>query len=231
MKIKHLLLFSGAAAFILTACNEAKESTDNKKALASQVDSVSYGIGISIGQNLKKDNLNEINADLIANGIKAVFANDSSLLRAQDAQMCIQKFMQGKADMKGKANMEKGQKFLEENAKKEGVKTTPSGLQYMVIKEGTGPKPTATDKVSVHYTGTVIEGTVFDSSVQRGQPAQFGVNQVIPGWTEALQLMSVGSKYKLWIPANLAYGERGPGGIIGPNEMLIFEVELLSIDK
>jgi FKBP-type peptidyl-prolyl cis-trans isomerase FklB len=120
---------------------------------------------------------------------------------------------------------------MEENGKKEGVITLPSGLQYQIIKTGSGSKPSPTDKVTVHYNGTLIDGKVFDSSVQRGQPAQFPVNQVIPGWTEALQLMPVGSKWKLWIPANLAYGERSPGGVIGPNETLVFDVELISIDK
>jgi FKBP-type peptidyl-prolyl cis-trans isomerase FklB len=230
MKIKHLFLIPGIALFTLTACEGQKKKAE-KTSLSNQIDSVSYGIGISIGQNLKKDNLNEIDADLISKGIKDVFKNDTSLLKAKDAQVCIQNFMQNREKMKGEANLEKGKKFLEENAKKDGVKTTPSGLQYMVVTEGTGPKPVATDKVTVHYTGTLADGTVFDSSVERGQPAQFPVNQVIPGWTEALQLMPVGSKWKLWIPASLAYGERSPGGAIGPNEMLIFDVELISIDK
>ena len=230
MKFKHIFLISGAAFLGFTSC-EGQKNKATKTTLANQMDSVSYGIGISIGQNLKKDNLNEINSDLIASGIKSVFANDSSMMKAKDAQMCIQTFMMNREKMKAEENVAKGKQCLADNAKKEGVKTTASGLQYMVMKEGTGAKPTSTDKVSVHYHGTLIDGTVFDSSVQRGQPAQFGVNQVIPGWTEALQLMSVGSKYKLWIPSNLAYGERSPGGAIGPNSMLIFEVELLSIDK
>ena len=230
MTIKHILLISGAAFIGLTSC-EGQKNKQAKGSLSNQMDSVSYGIGLSIGQNLKKDNLNEIDADLIAKGINDIFKNDSSMMKTNQAQMVIQRFMQERAKKKGDANIEKGKKFLEENGKKEGVKTTASGLQYLVMKEGTGPKPTSTDKVSVHYHGTLIDGTVFDSSVQRGQPAQFGCNQVIPGWTEALQLMPVGSKWKLWIPSNLGYGERSPGGAIGPNETLIFEVELLSIDK
>ncbi len=230
MNSKHLFLIPGIALLSLSACEGQKKKQD-KNVLATQLDSVSYGIGLSIGQNLKKDNLVDISAEQIANGIKAVFSNDSSLLKIQDAQMTIQKYMQGKSAEKGKVNLDKGQKGLADNSKKTGVVTLPSGLQYIIIKEGTGAKPLATETVSVHYHGTLIDGTVFDSSVQRGQPAQFGVSQVIPGWTEALQLMPVGSKWKLWIPANLAYGERSPGSPIGPNEMLIFDVELLSIEK
>ncbi len=144
------------------------------------------------------------------------------------------KGMQRKQEVKSKGgaqNLVKGQAFLSENGKKAGVTTTASGLQYEIIKAGNGPKPKSTDKVKVHYHGTLLDGTVFDSSVQRGEPVTFGVTQVIPGWTEALQLMSVGSKYKLYIPSNLAYGEQGGGEKIGANETLIFEVELLEITK
>lgn len=156
----------------------------------------------------------------------------------EQVQACIGAYMGEKQKVKDQeekakagVNLEKGKKFLEDNGKRKGVITLPSGLQYEILKEGNGPKPTATDKVTTHYHGTTIDGKVFDSSVERGQPAQFGVNQVIPGWTEALQLMPVGSKWKLFIPSNLAYGESGAGGAIGPNETLVFEVELISIDK
>ena len=152
-------------------------------------------------------------------------------MKPAQAQIVIQRYMQANAQKKGQTNLEKGKKFMEDNGKKEGVITLPSGLQYQIVKAGNGAKPSSTDKVTVHYHGTLIDGKIFDSSVQRGQPAQFPVNQVIPGWTEALQLMTVGSKWKLWIPANLAYGERSPGGVIGPNETLVFDVELISIDK
>lgn len=230
MKLKHFLLVPGIAFLGLTAC-EGQKNKVIKTTLANKLDSASYSIGIAIGQNLKKDNLNDIDADLIAKGIKDAIKNDTSLCKPNDAQMVIQNFMQDRAKKKGEANLAKGKKCLDENAKKEGVKTTPSGLQYLVLKEGTGAKPGPTDVVSVHYHGTLVDGTIFDSSVQRGQPAQFGVNQVIPGWTEALQMMPVGSKWKIWLPANIAYGERSPGGVIGPNETLIFEVELLGIEK
>ncbi len=230
MKLKHIFLISGSAFFGFTSC-DGQKNKQTKTTLTNQIDSVSYGIGVSIGQNLKTQNLTEINTDLVANGIKSVFANDSSVMKSKDAQATIQSFMMNREKKKADANVEKGKQFLADNAKKDGVKSTVSGLQYQVIKEGAGAKPTATDKVSVHYHGTLTDGTIFDSSVDRGQPTQFGVNQVISGWTEALQLMSVGSKWKLWIPSNLAYGERSPSGAIGPNATLIFDVELLSIDK
>jgi FKBP-type peptidyl-prolyl cis-trans isomerase FklB len=230
MTIQSFFLISGTAILGLTSC-QAQKKESNKNSLSTQTDSVSYGIGLSIGQSLKKDNLNEIDADLIASGIKAVFKSDSSLMKPAQAQIVIQRYMQANAQKKGQANLEKGKKFMEDNGKKEGVITLPSGLQYQIVKAGNGAKPSSTDKVTVHYHGTLIDGKIFDSSVQRGQPAQFPVNQVILGWTEALQLMTVGSKWKLWIPANLAYGERSPGGVIGPNETLVFDVELISIDK
>ena len=228
MKSLSFFLLSSATLLSLISCDGQKGS-GGKTALKNKVDSVSYGIGFNIGQSLKKDSLYEIDADLIAKGIKDMFANDTTVMQAKDAQMAIQSFMQEKAKKKGDANIEKGKKFLSENAKKEGVKTTATGLQYMIVKEGTGPKPTAMDNVTVHYHGTLVNGTVFDSSVQRGEPAHFGVSQVIPGWTEALQLMTVGSKWKLFIPSDLAYGERAQGPI-GPNEVLIFDVELISIN-
>ena len=147
------------------------------------------------------------------------------------AQACIQAYVQGIQSKKNEASVSAGKKFLEENSKKPGVITLPSGLQYTVIKEGTGPKPGLEDKVTTHYHGTLVNGKVFDSSVDRGQPVSFAVNGVIPGWTEALQLMPEGSKWKLFIPSNLAYGERGAGGDIGPNETLIFKIHLISVKK
>jgi FKBP-type peptidyl-prolyl cis-trans isomerase FklB len=228
MKLKYIVLFSGIAFLSLTAC-EGQKNKESKATLTTSNDTVSYAIGVSIGGNLKKDNLNEINVDLIADGIKAAMKNDSSVMKTEAAQASIQSFMMNREKKKATDNLEKGKKFLDENGKKEGVKTTPSGLQYQVIKEGTGPKPALTDKVSVHYHGTLLNGEVFDSSVQRGKPYELGVNQFVPGFSEALQLMPVGSKYKIWVPGNIAYGERSPGGSIGPNETLVFEVELLAI--
>jgi FKBP-type peptidyl-prolyl cis-trans isomerase len=150
-------------------------------------------------------------------------------MTTEEADQVIRRFFEAAGEKEGQLNLETGNAFLEENKSREGVNTTASGLQYEVISEGDGPKPSADDRVRVHYHGTLIDGTVFDSSVERGEPAVFGVGQVIPGWTEALQLMPVGSKWKIYVPSNLAYGERGAGADIGPNTTLIFEVELLEI--
>jgi FKBP-type peptidyl-prolyl cis-trans isomerase FklB len=220
-------------ALVLSSCSEnGKLGSGGSTDLKTQIDSVSYGIGVSIGSSFKKDGLDSIvNLDVMIAAMRTAMKGDSLKLNMMAAQQCIQGYFMQKAQEKGKAAMDKGLKFLEENKKRAGVVTLPSGLQYEVMKEGNGPKPTLTDKVTTHYHGTLLNGTIFDSSVDRKEPAQFGVSQVIPGWTEALQLMAVGSKWKLFVPANLAYGERGGGEKIGPNETLIFEIELLSIDK
>jgi FKBP-type peptidyl-prolyl cis-trans isomerase FklB len=199
--------------------------------LESELDSVSYGIGISIAKNLQKDGLQDIDINLLSAGLKDVFESNDLKVSHDDAMAVIQNYVSEAQRKQQAIAVEKGKQFLEENGKKEGVTVLPSGLQYTVITEGTGPKPTAEDKVTTHYTGTLLDGTVFDSSVERGEPVSFAVTGVIPGWTEALQLMSVGSKWKLFVPSELAYGERGAGGQIGPNETLIFEVELISIDE
>lgn len=196
--------------------------------LKSQVDSVSYAIGLSLGENFKKDKLDSINLDILNAAIHSVMKGDSLAFDSKQAQGIIQSYFGAKQKREGEANLAKGQQFLEENAKKSGVKTTADGLQYEVVKDGTGPIPGDTATVEVNYTGTLIDGTVFDSSVERGQPAQFPVNRVIPGWTEALKMMKVGSKWKLYIPAALAYGERGQSKI-PPNSVLIFDVELLRV--
>ncbi len=230
MKLKNVIMLTATAVISLTAC-EGQKSTETKSTnMSNQTDSVSYALGVSIGSNLKKSGFDEVTVDLLAAAMKAVYKGDSTKIKASEADGIIQGFMQGAAAKKGAANIEKGKKFLEENAKKAGVVTLPSGLQYMIMKAGTGPKPALTDTVTIHYHGTLIDGTVFESTVERGQPATYHVNGFIPGWIEALQLMSVGSKWKLFIPGNLAYGERGSGKI-GPNETLVFEVELISIGK
>jgi FKBP-type peptidyl-prolyl cis-trans isomerase FklB len=229
MRFKQILL-TGSALLLFTACQGQKGKTA-KVEMKTKEDSVSYALGVSIANNLKKSGFENLNIDLMAQAMKSMLAGDSVKIQVADADPLIQQYMQGVQARKSEAATAKGKQFLEENAKKEGVVTLPSGLQYMILKEGTGEKPGLTDKVSTHYHGTLLDGTVFDSSVERGQPAEFNVNQVIPGWTEALQLMPVGSKWKLFIPSNLAYGERGAGGAIGPHETLIFEVELLSIVK
>src|SRR6266513_1523455 len=198
--------------------------------LKDQKEKVSYAIGMNIGLNLSRQKV-DINLDLLVTGIKDAIAGKPQLTQDQikDVMTQLEKDMEQKQKAAGEKNKADGAKFLEENKKKEGVKTTASGLQYKAVKEGTGPQPKATDMVTVNYRGTLIDGTEFDSSYKRGQPATFPVNGVIKGWTEALQLMKKGAKYQLFIPANLAYGERAMGPDIGPNSTLIFEVELQDV--
>jgi FKBP-type peptidyl-prolyl cis-trans isomerase FklB len=198
--------------------------------LKDQKDKVSYSIGMQIGFNLARQKV-DINADILAAGIKDALANKPQLTpdQVKDVMAQFEKDMEQKQKELGEKNKTEGAKFLEENKKKPDVKTTASGLQYKLIKDGTGAQPKATDMVTVNYRGTLIDGTEFDSSYKRGQPATFPVNGVIKGWTEALQLMKAGSKYQLFIPANLAYGERAMGPDIGPNSTLIFEVELQEV--
>ena len=207
---------------------------EDKPSLKDEKEKVSYSIGMNIGNNLKRNSY-EVDADLIAKAIKDVLAGKETLLTEKEAQesiMAYQKEMRAKQEEKNKQLAEKnkkaGEAFLAENAKKPGVVTTPSGLQYKVITEGTGEIPKNGDTVSVNYKGTLIDGTEFDSSYKRGQPATFNVNGVIKGWTEALLLMKTGSKRELYIPASLAYGDRAQGAKIEPSSTLIFEVELVS---
>jgi FKBP-type peptidyl-prolyl cis-trans isomerase FklB len=210
-------------------------SAEEKLVLKNQKDKVSYAIGLNIGRNLANDlkkQLIDIDSNLLTKGIQDALAGAKPLLTDQEIQetmVAFQKEMMAKWEEIGKKNKAEGEAFLAENKKKEGVKTLPSGLQYKVIKAGTGKKPKADDTVTVNYRGTLINGTEFDSSYKRGQPATFGVSGVMPGWGEALQLMGEGAKWQLFIPSNLAYGERGTSGIIGPNATLIFEIELVSI--
>jgi FKBP-type peptidyl-prolyl cis-trans isomerase FklB len=218
------ICFSTAA---LLSCEGQKGKTS--VSLKTTADSVSYSIGVSIGSNMRKDGLDSLNLDIMKEAIRSAIKGDSLMLDANASQGVIQSYLAAKQKQKGDANVEAGKKFLAENKSKPGVKVLPDGLQYIVIKEGTGPTPTANDTVSVHYHGTLIDGTVFDSSIERGEPAEFPVGAVIKGWTEALQLMKVGSKYKLFIPPDLAYGDRAAGPKIGANSTLIFEVELLGI--
>ncbi|MBA3830711.1 MAG: FKBP-type peptidyl-prolyl cis-trans isomerase [Chthoniobacterales bacterium] len=204
--------------------------------LNDQKDKVSYSIGLDIGSTLKRQ-LIDVNAEVLNRGLQDGLSGKKPLMteeQMKESMTTFQKDMIAKqaAAKKeaGEKNTAAGRKFLEENKAKDGVKTTASGLQYQVEKEGSGPAPKATDSVKVNYRGTTIDGTEFDSSYKRGEPATFPVNRVIKGWTEALQLMKVGSKYKLFIPADLAYGEKGAGADIGPNSTLVFDVELLGIE-
>ena len=189
---------------------------------------VSYALGMSIGHQLQQMNATDLNIDDFAQAITDVFNGDAKLSDAE-AQATVQDFFSRKAEEQAKAAKAEGENFLAENAKKEGVKTLPSGLQYKVLREGDGRKPSATDKVECHYEGTLINGEVFDSSDRRGETATFGLNQVIKGWTEGLQLMQEGAKYRFFIPYNLAYGEHGAGQSIPPYAALIFDVELIKV--
>ena len=224
-KIFALALCFSISALLSCEGQKGKSSVS----LKTSSDSVAYSIGVSIGANMKKDGLDSLDLNIMKEGISSAMKGDSLLINTPQCQGIIQAYLSTKQKVKGDANLDAGKKFLAENKTKQGVKVLPDGLQYIVIKEGTGSKPTANDTVSVNYHGTLIDGTVFDSSVERGEPAEFPVGAVIKGWTEALQLMSVGSKYKLFIPADLAYGDRAAGPKISANSTLIFEVELLKI--
>lgn len=201
-----------------------------------ELDKISYALGLSMGNNFRASGIKEINVQNFADGVAAVFYGNQPKMTYDEAKEVIrQYFTEMEARQKEEAsklaeiNEKAGKEFLEENGKRAEVKTTPSGLQYEVLKEGDGAQPASTDQVEVHYTGKLIDGTVFDSSEERGVPATFGVTQVIPGWVEALQLMKAGSRWRLFIPSQLAYGPNGAGGVIGPNATLIFDVELLKV--
>ena len=192
---------------------------------------ISYALGLNIGKSLKKSGIKELDIDRFSKGVKDVLLNESFDISEEESRAILNDFFTRLQQDLLEKNKTQGKRFLEENAKRESVKQTPSGLQYEIIKEGNGQKPLASDRVKVHYHGTLIDGTVFDSSVRRGEPATFGVTQVIQGWVEALQMMSVGSKWKLFSPHKLAYGAQGAGELIEPFSTLIFEVELLEIIK
>lgn len=195
-------------------------------------DSTSYALGVSIGHSLQSQNLSEINTQFLLKGINEVLQHKKISLTEEEAGNIINNFIQKENLKKSEANKVAGKKFLEANGKRQGVTTLPDGLQYEVLKAGTDTtRPKLTDKVKCHYHGTLIDGTVFDSSVDRGEPATFPVNGVIKGWQEALPMMTVGSKWKLFIPSSLAYGDNPAGPKIGPGSTLVFEVELLSIEK
>ncbi len=218
-------------AFLVASSVLAEPTTQ----LKDEKDKVSYSIGLNIGTNIKKDKI-DINTDALMAGMKDGMSGGKPLMteeQVKETMTAFSKSMMEKQAATAKEaatkNAAEGEKFLAENKNKEGVKTTSSGLQYKVVKEGSGESPKETDTVEVHYRGTLINGTEFDSSYKRNEPATFPVNRVIKGWTEALQLMKPGAKYQLFIPSNLAYAERGAGADIGPNETLIFEVELLNV--
>lgn len=202
------------------------------------MDKLSYALGMSMGHNFKGTGIKTLNSADFAAGVASVYDGVKPEMTFDEAKRIVNEYfakleaeMQAEAAKQGEVNRKNGEAFLTENAKREGIKVTESGLQYEVLESGKGDSPKASDNVEVHYTGKLIDGTVFDSSVKRGVPASFGVTQVIPGWVEALQLMHEGDKWRLYIPSDLAYGPNGAGGVIGPNMTLIFDVELLRVIK
>lgn len=202
------------------------------------MDKLSYALGMSMGHNFKGTGIKTLNSADFAAGVASVYDGVKPEMTFDEAKRIVNEYfakleaeMQAEAAKQGEVNRKNGEAFLSENAKRDGIKVTESGLQYEVLESGKGDSPKASDNVEVHYTGKLIDGTVFDSSVERGVPASFGVTQVIPGWVEALQLMHEGDKWRLYIPSDLAYGPNGAGGVIGPNMTLIFDVELLRVIK
>lgn len=213
----------GSALLLSSSCDKQKASGG---ALKDDLQKFSYAIGMDMGTSLK--DMGEMDMDMLMKGFTDARKGDTLLLTEEEAQTIIMTEMQKRRDIQAKEAEGKSKAFLETNGKKPGVVTTASGLQYEVLTEGTGPKPRAEQEVTVHYAGTLVDGKEFDSSIKRGEPVTFPLNGVIPGWTEGVQLMSAGSKYRFVIPPALAYGERGAGGVIPPNAVLIFEVELIS---
>ena len=223
MKKSLLVLILGST---IVSCSNVQNGNAE---LNTRLDSVSYSLGVSVANNLKSSGFDEIQSSAISTAFDDVFSQNEVKISEEDANAIIQQYFTEMSERKSQQAIDEGQIFLQENGQKEGVVTTASGSQYKVLVQGQGPSPKPTDKVTVHYHGTLIDGTVLIVRSMR-RAATFPVNGVIPGWVEALQLMSVGSKYQLVIPSELAYGERGAGGAIGPNATLIFEVELLSIN-
>lgn len=236
--MKQTILFS---LFIVTSCSLFAQSRKKSASsaptppaavkLKNQTDSLSYSIGIMVASFYKQQGITNINDTMVNKAIKDKMSGDSTLLTEQQCNQVLMGFIEkAKAD-KAAAAKKQGEAFLSSNKTKPGVVTTASGLQYLVLKQGTGPKPTVTDKVKCDYEGRLIDGTIFDSSIKQGKPIEFAVNGVIPGWTEALQLMNTGSKYRLFIPSNLAYGDQQMGADIKPGSTLIFDVDLIEIVK
>jgi len=234
---KYLFLFSfSLLCFQLFAQSKKKSASKEAETtgpvkLVNQTDSLSYSIGIMVAGFYKQQGIKDINSDLVNRAIQDKMKGDSTVLSEQQCNQVVMTFIEKAKAEKAAAAKKQGQAFLAENKTKPGVITTASGLQYLILKEGTGPKPTATDKVKCDYEGKLIDGTIFDSSIKSGKPIEFAVNGVIKGWTEALQLMNSGSKWRLFIPSDLGYGDQQMGSDIKPGSTLIFDVELIEIVK
>lgn len=235
-----VLVFSTIISFNYSGFSQGKATKKDKTtttttptsnmALKTEADKVSYSLGVSVASNLKKNGVDTVNADAFAAAIKDVYSSSSLKISEDSAKLILDTYFKSLQEKLNEQSKMEAHKFFDDNKKREGVVQLTSGLQYMIVKQGNGPMPSSNDTVTVHYTGKLVDGSVFDSSVERNEPATFPVNMVIAGWTEALQLMPVGSKWNLYIPSELGYGERGAGGVIPPNATLIFEVELLSIN-
>jgi FKBP-type peptidyl-prolyl cis-trans isomerase len=232
MKSYFALIIVTGFLLVISGCNDTATTVDENKTseitLNSDGDKFSYGLGMIIGERVMKQ-YGDVDYQLLLQGLIAQREDKETLLTLGEAEQALTTMKQREDEMKYAAVKEKGEAFLKANAALEGVTVTESGLQYSVITAGDGAKPAASDRVTVHYRGSLIDGTEFDSSYSRGEPATFGLNQVIPGWTEGVQLMNLGSKFKFVIPYQLGYGERGAGNSIGPFETLVFEVELIEI--
>ena len=222
-------------SLLVTGCTETESTESNiseaSVKLETKLDSVCYGLGVDIADNLKGQGLGDLNVEAMAKGLQDILNDSELVISKEEVGPLLNEYMGQMQAEKAKEAAKEGEEFLAINATKKGVVTLESGMQYEVLTSGSGATPGLNDKVTTHYTGTLIDGNVFDSSVERGQPASFPVSGVIKGWTEALQLMKEGDKWKLYIPYDLAYGERGAGANIGPYSTLIFEIELISVDK
>tara|TARA_B110000285_G_C15117299_1_gene614884 strand:+ start:382 stop:1083 length:702 start_codon:yes stop_codon:yes gene_type:complete len=231
MKLVKLIMIGGIAVIAFASCNSSKNSMETEGFnLKNENDSVSYSLGVNIANNIKSQGVDSLNAEAMVKAIKDVYGDGETMISTEECTTIINNYFQALQAKKTESSNAEGSAFLAENGKRPEVTTTASGLQYEILTEGNDVKPVDADKVTVHYTGTLLDGTVFDSSVERGEPASFPLNGVIKGWTEGLQYMGIGAKYKFYIPSDLAYGPRGAGGQIGPNATLIFEVELISIE-
>lgn len=227
MKLLKLLIIPALGVTLTLSCCQTKNI---KVDIKTDLDSMSYALGVYNATGMKQNDIKDINFLALAKGLEDVYSEKENVMTMEEAVNYLNNYFTKKREQQANDNLKLGQKFLEDNAKKEGVVVDPSGVQFKVLQEGSGPRPLPTDVVKVHYHGTRIDGTVFDSSVERGQPAQFPLDRVIKGWTIGVGLMNVGSKYILYIPSELAYGANPRPGVIEPNDVLIFEVELLEIN-